>query len=67
MLFFASAAIAQINPSSEQPGRERERFTQLPVPQAQPGLSAVSLPSTAPQQPISDTVCEKEDNAWQLF
>jgi hemolysin activation/secretion protein len=45
-LLFASAAIAQIIPPSEQLGRERERFTQPPAPQAQPGPGAISLPST---------------------
>ena len=45
-LLVASTAIAQIIPPSEQPGRERERFTQPPAPQAQPGPGAISLPST---------------------
>jgi hemolysin activation/secretion protein len=45
-LLFASAAVAQIIPPSEQLGRERERFTQPPAPQAQPGPGAISLPST---------------------
>ena len=39
-------ASAQIIPPSAQPGRERERFTQPPVPRAQPGGPPVSLPST---------------------
>jgi hemolysin activation/secretion protein len=39
-------ASAQVIPPSAQPGRERERFTQPPVPRAQPGGPAVSLPST---------------------
>ena len=42
----STAAIAQVIPPSAQPGRERERFTQPPVPRAQPGGPAVSLPST---------------------
>ena len=44
-LFFASTAIAQIIPPSEQLGRERERFTQPPLPQAQPGPGATPLGS----------------------
>jgi hemolysin activation/secretion protein len=40
------AAIAQVIPPSEQPGRERERFTQPPTPRAQPGGPPISLPST---------------------
>ena len=46
-LLFASSAIAQVIPPSEQLGRERERFTQPTAPQAQPGPGAISLPSTA--------------------
>lgn len=46
MLLFASSAIAQIIPPSERPGRESERFSQPPAPQAQPGPGAISLPST---------------------
>jgi hemolysin activation/secretion protein len=42
----STAAIAQVIPPSAQPGRERERFTQPPAPQAQPGGPPVSLPST---------------------
>jgi hemolysin activation/secretion protein len=45
-LLFASAAIAQVIPPSEQLGRERERFSQPPAPQAQPGPGVISLPST---------------------
>lgn len=45
-LLFASSTIAQVIPPSEQPGRERERFTQPPAPQAQPGPGGISLPST---------------------
>jgi hemolysin activation/secretion protein len=40
------SATAQVIPPSAQPGRERERFTQPPVPRAQPGGPPVSLPST---------------------
>jgi len=40
------AAVAQVIPPSEQPGRERERFTQPQAPLAQPGGTAISLPST---------------------
>ena len=42
----STAAFAQVIPPSAQPGRERERFTQPPAPQAQPGGPPVSLPST---------------------
>src|SRR5665647_1922301 len=42
----STAAIAQVIPPSAQPGRERERFTQPPVPRAQPGGPPISLPST---------------------
>jgi hemolysin activation/secretion protein len=45
MACMSFAAAAQIPPSA-QPGRERERFIQPPVPRAQPGGPAVSLPST---------------------
>jgi hemolysin activation/secretion protein len=45
MACISFAAAAQIPPSA-QPGRERERFIQPPVPRAQPGGPAVSLPST---------------------
>ena len=40
------AASAQVIPPSAQPGRERERFTEPPVPRAQPGGPPISLPST---------------------
>ena len=46
MLFLTTTARAQVIPPSEQPGRERERFTQPPAPLAQPGGEAISLPST---------------------
>jgi hemolysin activation/secretion protein len=46
MVCVSCAAGAQVIPSSEQPGRERERFTQPAAPRAQPGGSAISLPST---------------------
>jgi hemolysin activation/secretion protein len=41
------SAIAQTLPASNLPGRERELFTQPPVPQAQPGAPAIALPSTS--------------------
>jgi hemolysin activation/secretion protein len=46
--FFAlpAIALAQVIPPDAQPGRERERFTQPPVPRAQPGGPPISLPST---------------------
>src|SRR5262249_36841689 len=37
---------AQIVPPSDQPGRERERFERPPVPLAQPGGPAISVPGT---------------------
>jgi hemolysin activation/secretion protein len=39
-------ASAQVIPPSEQPGRERERFTVPTPPQARPGGPAITLPST---------------------
>src|SRR5665647_1600574 len=42
----STTAVAQVIPPGAQPGRERERFTQPPVPRAQPGGPGVSLPST---------------------
>jgi hemolysin activation/secretion protein len=45
-LFLTTTAGAQVIPPSEQPGRERERFTQPPAPLAQPAGQAISLPST---------------------
>ena len=44
--FLTTAAAAQAIPSSDLPGRERERFTQPPAPLAQPGGPAITLPST---------------------
>jgi hemolysin activation/secretion protein len=46
MLCVMASAAAQVIPPSAQPGRERELFTQPPVPRAQPGGPAISLPST---------------------
>ena len=39
-------AVAQVVPPSEQPGRERERFTTPEAPRARPAGIAISLPST---------------------
>ena len=44
--FITTAATAQVIPPSEQPGRERQRFTQPPSPLAQPAGPTVTLPST---------------------
>ncbi len=44
--FVPVVAVAQVIPPSELPGRERERFTQPPTPQAQPVGPAITLPST---------------------
>jgi hemolysin activation/secretion protein len=46
LVVVATAAMAQPVPPSVQPGRERERFTEPPPPQAGPGGQAISLPST---------------------
>jgi hemolysin activation/secretion protein len=47
LVVVATAAMAQpVIPSSAQPGRERERFTEPPPPQAEPGGTAIALPST---------------------
>lgn len=46
MLAVPVVAMAQVIPPSEQPGRERERFTQPPSPLARPGGPVVTLPST---------------------
>src|SRR5438128_11702109 len=45
MLTASLPAVAQI-PGGELPGRERERFQDLPAPRAQPGGPMISLPST---------------------
>lgn len=45
MVAISTAALAQPIPPAEQPGRERERFTEPPAPRAQPG-TVISLPST---------------------
>lgn len=45
-LLIASAAVAQIIPPSEQPGRVQERFNEPATPRAQPGPGPISLPST---------------------
>jgi hemolysin activation/secretion protein len=46
VVFLPAAALAQVIPPSEQPGRERERFLEPRPPLAQPGAPAVILPST---------------------
>src|ERR1035437_718082 len=45
-LLFASSAIAQVIPPSEQPGREQQRFNEPVAPRAQPGPGPISLPSS---------------------
>ncbi len=42
----SSAALAQVIPSTAQPGREREQFREPQAPRARPGGPAISLPST---------------------
>jgi hypothetical protein len=60
-LLFAPTAVAQLIPPSEQLGRERERFSQPPAPQAQPGPGAVSLPSTvAPAGAATTTIVVRD-------
>src|SRR3954469_8398640 len=44
MVSVSFAAIAQVVPPSDQPGRERERFERPPVPLAQPGGPTIVLP-----------------------
>src|SRR5262249_4347939 len=44
MVSVSFAAVAQVVPPSAQPGRERERFERPPVPLAQPGGPAISVP-----------------------
>lgn len=44
LVVVSSAAVAQIVPPSEQPGRARERFETPAVPLAQPGGPAITLP-----------------------
>src|SRR5258707_15799004 len=39
-------AVAQAIPPSDQPGRERERFTEPTAPRARPTGATISLPST---------------------
>jgi hemolysin activation/secretion protein len=47
MVIFTTAAMAQpVIPSSVQPGREQQRFTEPPPPQSQLGGHAIALPST---------------------
>ncbi len=45
LLLASSAAIAQLVPPSEQPGRQRERFEIPSGPLAQPGGPAIGTPS----------------------
>jgi hemolysin activation/secretion protein len=52
-----SVAAAQVVSPTVQPGRERERFTEPPVPRAQPGGAPIALPSTtAPREARSVTL-----------
>ena len=46
ILLLPVAAVAQVIPPSEQPGRERERFVEPQAPRAQPGGATITLPST---------------------
>jgi hemolysin activation/secretion protein len=53
----ATAAMAQPIPPSVQPGRERERFVEPRAPLAQPGGTAIALPSTvAPEGAAKITI-----------
>ena len=50
MLAVTEAALAQLVPNIVQPGREREQLLERrPVPRAQPGGPAISLPSSEEQ------------------
>jgi hemolysin activation/secretion protein len=44
MVSVSCAAVAQVVPPSDQPGRERERFERPAVPLAQPGGPAIAVP-----------------------
>ena len=46
MVCLSFAAVAQVIPPSEKPGREIDRFSQPPAPRAEPGGTAITLPST---------------------
>jgi hemolysin activation/secretion protein len=46
MVCLSCAAVAQVIPPGDKPGRERERFAEPPTPRAQPGGTAITLPST---------------------
>jgi hemolysin activation/secretion protein len=46
LVCIAASAVAQTIPPSDQPGRERQRFTEPPPVLSQPGGAAVTLPST---------------------
>jgi hemolysin activation/secretion protein len=46
MVCASTHAVGQVIPSSNRPGREREQFSEPSVPRAQPGVGAISLPST---------------------
>jgi hemolysin activation/secretion protein len=58
----ATGAMAQpVVPSSVQPGREQQRFTEPPPPQSQPGGSAISLPSTVAPKGAEQTFVRVRD------
>jgi hypothetical protein len=54
MVGASTAAVAQVIPPSELPGRERERFTTYPVTPFQPGAPIAGLPSAQPPPGTSD-------------
>jgi hypothetical protein len=54
MVGASTAAVAQVIPPSELPGRERERFTTYPVTPFQPGAPIAGLPSAKPPPGTSD-------------
>jgi hemolysin activation/secretion protein len=54
MVDASTAAVAQVIPPSELPGRERERFTTYPVTPFQPGAPIAGLPSATPPPGTSD-------------
>ncbi len=54
LLLTGAPAFAQVIPSTEQPGRELQRFQDRPAPQAQPGGPPISLPSTQAPEGAAD-------------
>ena len=49
ILAIPAVVSAQVIPPSAQPGRQRERFTEPPVPRAEPGSPAFRFRSSKPR------------------